>query len=153
MPPIRLNKYLASIGIASRRQIDLMTSQNRITINDKVATLGQKVVPSDIIKVDSILIRHSTLEIRHFYYFLLNKPPGYLSTTSDTHVRPTVLDLVKSPVRLFPVGRLDADSSGLILLTNCILKSLRHFFSFFSLSIAEWTSLVSSKYTSLLTRY
>jgi len=112
----RLNKYLASLGIASRRQIDEYTTLGRIKINGRLALLGNKIDPDiDKIEVDNKLISSIPPKL---VYIALNKPIGILSTTKDTHGRPTVIDLVKSPHRLFPVGRLDADSSGLILLTN-----------------------------------
>jgi len=114
--PIRLNKYLASLGIASRRQIDKYVTEGRIYINGNLAKLGDKVDPNtDLIKVDGKLVSTTAPKL---VYIALNKPVGVISTAKDTHNRNTVIDLVKSPYRLFPVGRLDADSSGLILLTN-----------------------------------
>jgi len=116
MAQIRLNKYLASQGVASRRKIDQMVSERRIFINNTPATLGQKVDPQkDIIKVGSKTIAFQPPKLT---YIILNKPKGYLSTTRDDRSRPTVTSLVKSPTRLFPVGRLDIQSTGLILLTN-----------------------------------
>lgn len=116
MAQIRLNKYLASQGVASRRKIDQMVSENRILINNSPATLGQKIDPQkDIIKVGHKVISYQPPKLT---YIILNKPKGYLSTTRDDRSRPTVTSLVKSPTRLFPVGRLDIQSTGLILLTN-----------------------------------
>ena len=116
MVKIRLNKYLASQGIASRRKIDQMVSENKIFINNIPATLGQKIDPQK----DDIKINHQTLHSRppQLTYLILNKPKGYLSTTADDRSRKTILHLVNSPLRLFPVGRLDYQSTGLILLTN-----------------------------------
>lgn len=116
MAQIRLNKYLASRGIASRRKIDQMVSQNKIFINNMPATLGQKIDPQkDIIKLGHKIISFQPPKLT---YIILNKPKGYISTTRDDRSRPTVTSLVKSSVRLFPVGRLDIQSTGLILLTN-----------------------------------
>ncbi len=113
---IRLNKYLASIGIASRRQIDTLISQGKFSVNNSPAQLGQQIDPEkDLIKFGEKTINPQKTE---FEYIILNKPKGYLSTTRDTHTRKTILDLVKSKNRLYPIGRLDKDSEGLILLTN-----------------------------------
>lgn len=113
---VRLNKYLASLGVASRRRIDELITQSRVIVNQKIATLGQKIDPQkDIILLDSKSIK--TIN-QKFEYLILNKPVGVLTTTSDDRGRQTVLDLVKSNTRLFPVGRLDYNSSGLVLLTN-----------------------------------
>lgn len=114
--PTRLNKYLASLGIASRRQIDKYVTLGRIKINGNLAKLGDKINPKvDRIEIDNKLISSTPPKL---IYIALNKPVGVLSTTKDTHNRKTIISLVSSPYRLFPVGRLDADSSGLILLTN-----------------------------------
>lgn len=113
---IRLNKYLASIGIASRRQIDTLISQGKFTVNEKTAQLGQQIDPQkDKIMFGQKLIENQVFELE---YLILNKPRGYLSTTKDTHTRKTILDLVKTKNRLYPIGRLDKESQGLILLTN-----------------------------------
>lgn len=116
MPSIRLNKYLASIGIASRRKIDAFTAEKRILINDRIAVLGDKVDPEvDKIQVDKkiILPQPQTL-----VYYAVNKPIYVLSTTSDDHGRRIITDYVPNTYRVFPVGRLDFESTGLILLTN-----------------------------------
>lgn len=115
---IRLNKYLASIGVASRRKVEEMITQGRVQVNGKfISELGTKVDPiMDKILVDGEEIK----EKNELVYLILNKPKGIVSTTDDEHNRTTVLDLIKSASkqRLYPVGRLDQDSSGLILLTN-----------------------------------
>jgi len=116
MPSIRLNKYLASLGIASRRKIDEFTSSGRITINNRPAVLGDKVDPEiDIVVVDKKIIKPTPTTL---VYYLLNKPKFVLSTTTDNHGRKTVLDMVPPSPRVFPVGRLDNESTGLIILTN-----------------------------------
>jgi len=114
---IRLQKYLAQAGIASRRASENLILQGRIKVNGiTVKELGTKVNPeSDIIKVDGKIcnIKH------HFIYILLNKPKGVLTSVKDPFGRPTVLQLLKGvKERVFPVGRLDKDTEGLLLLTN-----------------------------------
>lgn len=113
---IRINKYLASQGIASRRQIDKYLQQGLILLNGQIAKLGDKINPS----IDKIIINGQTLEPKNTQkiYLALHKPIGYLSSTSDDRGRPTVMDLIKLPFRLYPVGRLDYNTSGLIILTN-----------------------------------
>lgn len=118
MSKIRINKYLASIGVASRRKIDEMVLQGKISINGSpIKTLGFKVDPEkDEIKVDNQKVHDR--EHNEKVYIALHKPKGIVSTASDEFGRKTVLDLVKIPQRIYPIGRLDQDSSGLILLTN-----------------------------------
>lgn len=112
---MRINKYLAHSGVCSRRQADELISQGRVSINeDVVKELGVKVSPEDIIMLDGKEVKLS----KKFEYFLLNKPIGYVSTVKDPHAEKTVLDLVKSEERLYPVGRLDKDSRGIIIITN-----------------------------------
>lgn len=112
---MRINKYLAHSGVCSRRQADELISQGRVSINeDVVKELGVKVSPEDIIKLDGKEVKLS----KKFQYFLLNKPIGYVSTVKDPYAEKTVLDLVKSEERLYPVGRLDKDSRGIIIITN-----------------------------------
>ena len=114
---IRLQKYLADAGIASRRKSEDLITAGRISVNDQVTTqLGVKISPDeDIIALDGKIIRPNAQLI----YIMLHKPEGVITSVSDPYNRPVVLDLVRDiPVRLFPVGRLDYDSSGLILLTN-----------------------------------
>lgn len=113
--PVRLQKLLARAGIASRRVVEEMISQGRVTVNGEVAELGRRADPyDDRIEVDGALIglRPDTV------WYLLNKPAGVVSTASDPQGRPVVVDLVPDDVRVFPVGRLDADTEGLLLLTN-----------------------------------
>jgi len=113
---MRINKYLSSIGIASRRAVDRLINEKRIRINGSMATLGDQVNPGkDKIEIDGRIINASKPV---FEYIILNKPEGVISSTVDTHQRQTVLDLVPHKSRLYPVGRLDYNSSGIILLTN-----------------------------------
>jgi 23S rRNA pseudouridine2605 synthase len=113
---MRLAKYLAAAGVASRRKCEQIIRAGRVQVNGIIATLPQaEATPADRVLLDGVEIKQRTGR----YYLLLNKPPGYLSTVTDTHNRPTVMDLVKDiPARLYPVGRLDADTAGLLLLTN-----------------------------------
>ena len=111
---MRLNKFLAACGIASRRDCDKLIAEGRVCVNGKAAVLGVDVSDSDCVTVDG---RQVTLKKNEYY--LLNKPKGYLSTVSDEKGRRTVLDLMPDTVgRIYPVGRLDYDSEGLLILTT-----------------------------------
>ena len=111
----RAQKALAAAGVASRRVCEEMIEDGRILINGVVATLGDKVDPNvDELRVDGAVVSIDSTRRT----VLLNKPKGVISTAGDTHGRPTVVELVDSEERLYPIGRLDADSEGLILLTN-----------------------------------
>ena len=115
--PDRLQKILAHAGIASRRKAEQLIAEGRVTVNGKVVTeLGTRADPaSDAIRVDGKRIRSE----QRFVYILLNKPKNVMSTSSDPQDRPTVMDYVaKVKERIYPVGRLDFASEGLILLTN-----------------------------------
>ncbi|MCH2627482.1 MAG: rRNA pseudouridine synthase [Acidimicrobiales bacterium] len=110
----RLQKVLARAGIASRRASEEMIQAGRVTINGQIAALGDKVADSDRIELDGIPV----LRDPNLVHYLLHKPRDVVSTASDTENRQTVVDLVPSGIRVYPVGRLDADSEGLIILTN-----------------------------------
>ena len=111
---MRLNKFLAACGIASRRDCDKLIAEGKVCVNGKAAVLGVDVSDSDCVTVDG---RQVTLKKNEYY--LLNKPKGYLSTVSDEKGRKTVLDLMPDNVgRIYPVGRLDYDSEGLLILTT-----------------------------------
>jgi len=110
----RLQKALARSGVASRRVSEDLIEAGRVTINGQVATLGDKVGQSDRIELDGIPV----LRDPDLVHYLLNKPRDVVSTVQDPQGRATVVDLVPSYARVFPVGRLDADSEGLIILTN-----------------------------------
>lgn len=116
-PSERLQKIIAAAGVASRRKAEELITSGRVAVNGKVVTeLGSKADPEqDHIRVDGKLIHQQK---RHAY-FLLNKPRGYVTTVSDPEHRPTVMDLVRGTGgRVYPVGRLDYASEGLLLLTN-----------------------------------
>lgn len=116
MEEIRLQKYLAECGVASRRKAEELISQGRVQVNGMIVTeMGKKVHRQDEIHVDGKLVRKEEKKV----YIALNKPVGYISSVKDQFGRPTVLDLVKDiNERVFPVGRLDYDTSGLLLVTN-----------------------------------
>ena len=117
MPPQRLQKIIAAAGISSRRKAEELITQGRVSVNGQTVTeLGSKAdLERDHIKVDGKLLQGAE---RHVY-LLLNKPKGYVTTVSDPEGRPTVMDLVKNVgARIYPVGRLDWASEGLLLLTN-----------------------------------
>lgn len=111
----RLQKVLAQAGLGSRRTCEDLIHARRVKVNGEVAVLGRRVdVDHDVIEVDG-----AQIGVRPgLVHYLLNKPKGVISTASDTHGRPTVLGLVPEEPRVFPVGRLDGDSEGLLLLTN-----------------------------------
>jgi len=114
---VRLQKIIADAGITSRRKAEALILEGRVTVNGQVMTeLGSKADPArDHVKVNGKLLRRAET----FHYILLNKPVGYLSTVSDPQQRPTVMDLVKGiRDRIYPVGRLDYNSSGIMILTN-----------------------------------
>lgn len=112
--PVRLQKLLANHGIASRRVIEEMIVEGRIYVNDEMAILGTKASLDDKIEIDdSPVVLNSEKK-----YFLLNKPLGVISTAFDEQGRQSVVDLIDTDLRIFPVGRLDANTTGLIILTN-----------------------------------
>ncbi|MDU2162619.1 pseudouridine synthase [Intestinibacter bartlettii] len=114
---MRINKYIALCGVASRRKAEELILAGRVTVNDEVMTeLSYKVdEENDIVKVDDKLIK----EDNKLVYILLNKPEGYITTVKDQFDRPSVLDLVSDiKERVYPIGRLDYETSGLLLLTN-----------------------------------
>ena len=115
MTVIRINKFLADSGISSRRKSEEYISQGRVAVNDKIVTeFSHKVdIEKDIVTLDGEKIKPK----KHIY-ILLNKPKGYITTVSDDRKRRTVMDLVKSKERIYPVGRLDYDTTGLLFLTN-----------------------------------
>ncbi len=114
----RINKFLAQNNIASRRKADILISAKRININGKVAVLGDVVDDTvDTVELDKKPINTKPIK-ENYEYLLLNKPKEVLSTVTDDRGRKTTKELVKSKNRLYPIGRLDYDSTGLILLTN-----------------------------------
>ena len=112
---IRLNKYLSEIGYCSRRAGDKLIESGRVFINNEVASLGQKINITDEIKIDDKLIEVKT---KRKIYLALNKPIGIVCTTDTRVEKDNIIDFINYPERIFPIGRLDKPSSGLILLTN-----------------------------------
>jgi pseudouridine synthase len=111
--PVRLNRYLASAGVGSRRAVDELIRAGRVTVNGAVAELGASVGEGDVVEVDGTRVAPEAL-----VYVMLHKPSGVVTTASDPQGRRTVVDLVDAGVRLFPVGRLDRETTGLLVLTN-----------------------------------
>lgn len=109
----RLQKVIAQAGICSRRNAEELIKDGKVKVNNEVATLGMQVESSDTITVCGKLIRKEEK-----VYFLLNKPRGVICTASDDKNRKTVVDLIKTDKRIYPVGRLDYDTTGALILTN-----------------------------------
>lgn len=115
MEEIRLQKYLAEAGIASRRKCEEYIEQGRVKVNNEIAKLGTKINP----EVDIVLFDNKKInKTEELVYILLNKPIGYVTTSKDQFSRDSVLDLVKVKQRIVPVGRLDMYTSGALLLSN-----------------------------------
>jgi len=111
----RIHKVLAHAGLGSRRACEALVASGRVTVNGHLATVGQRVSARDAIRVDG---RPVTADESPRAYYLLNKPTGVVSSSRDELNRPTVVDAVRAPERVYPVGRLDSQSEGLVLLTN-----------------------------------
>ena len=110
----RLQKVIASSGVTSRRKAEELIKQGKVKVNGEVITLlGTKVSSKDVIEVDNKIIMKEEKE-----YYLLNKPRGVITTNSDDKGRKTVRDLINTEARIYPVGRLDYDTTGVLLLTN-----------------------------------
>ncbi len=120
---VRLNKAISDTGFCSRREADKMIEQGRVTVNDTKGNLGDRVSPADILKVDGkALVQPETL-----IYIAFNKPKG-ITCTTELNIENNIIEFISHPQRIFPVGRLDKDSEGLIFLTsdgNMVNKILR----------------------------
>jgi 23S rRNA pseudouridine2605 synthase len=111
----KLQKILARVGYGSRRTCEELIEDGRVTVNGEVAELGRRIDPeTDLIEVDGAPVPVAP----GLVHYLLNKPAGVITTAEDTHGRPTVVELVPAEPRVFPVGRLDAETEGLLILTN-----------------------------------
>lgn len=113
--PTRINKYLSEIGHCSRRGADKLLEQGRITINGNVPELGEKVQEGDVVAVDGNVVGNRT---EKHVYIALNKPRGIVCTTDQRVEKDNIVDFVGHPQRIFPIGRLDKPSEGLILMTS-----------------------------------
>jgi 23S rRNA pseudouridine2604 synthase len=110
---LRINKFISESGLFSRREVDKWIMEKRVTINGVVAQLGSQVEEGDDVRMDNKPIKAKPKPV----YIVLNKPVGITSTT-ERHIKGNIIDFVNHPLRIFPIGRLDKDSDGLILLTN-----------------------------------
>ena len=111
----RLQKVIANLGYCSRRHAEELISQGKVLVNGEVVLeLGTKVGRSDVIEVEGMELSRE----KNYEYYLLNKPRGVVTTTSDDKGRKTVVDIINTNTRIYPVGRLDYDTTGLLLLTN-----------------------------------
>jgi 23S rRNA pseudouridine2604 synthase len=112
---ISLNKFISETGYCSRREADNLINTGRVLLNDRPAVLGNRYKPGDTVEVDGSYITAAKKEKR--VYLALNKPPG-ITTTTELHIKDNIISFVGYPQRIFPIGRLDKDSEGLIFLTN-----------------------------------
>ena len=110
---MRINKFISSTGLCSRREADELIKQGKVKINSNIAVIGQTVSPMDKVEVSGKLLKLKQKKI----YIALNKPRG-ITCTTERHIKGNIIDFVKHPERIFPIGRLDKESEGLILLTN-----------------------------------
>lgn len=113
MADMRVHRALAQAGVASRRAAEKLVAEGRVTVNGDVAEVGQVVRDVDVIAVDGRRVQAEPIRT-----YMLNKPMGVVSTASDPEGRPTVLDGLPDDIRLYPIGRLDIDTTGLLLITN-----------------------------------
>ncbi|MBR2674024.1 MAG: rRNA pseudouridine synthase [Mogibacterium sp.] len=112
---MRINQYIAAAGICSRRSADELIKKGRVKVNGSVLdVLGYHVQENDVVEVDGARVEPETKKV----YYLLNKPMGYVTSTADKEGKPIVTELVPDSVRVFPIGRLDLNTTGLLILTN-----------------------------------
>ena len=112
----RVQKVISKLGYASRREAEKLILEGKVLINDKIATLGDKVKDSDTIKINDILLDKTKANDK--VYYLLNKPRGIISSVKDEKGRKTVVSLIDTNKKIYPIGRLDYDTTGVLLLTN-----------------------------------
>jgi 23S rRNA pseudouridine2604 synthase len=111
----RINKYLSEVGYCSRRASDKLIDEGRVRINGQVPEKGTKVLPGDVVSVDGKIINEAT---KDFIYIAFNKPIGIVCTSDTIREKNNIIDFINYPQRIFPIGRLDKPSEGLIFLTN-----------------------------------
>ncbi|WP_111309879.1 23S rRNA pseudouridine(2604) synthase RluF [Confluentibacter sediminis] len=111
----RINKYLSEVGYCSRREADKLIEAGRVTINGTIPEMGTKISPTDVVHVDGKEISNTNTS---FVYLAFNKPVGIVCTTDTSVEKDNIIDFIKYPKRIFPIGRLDKPSEGLILLTD-----------------------------------
>ena len=111
----RLSKVIANSGYASRRKVDELIENKKVLVNGELAILGQKVNNNDVITIEGKVINQNK---GNYVYYLLNKPRGIITSNHDEKGRKTVVDLIETDVRIYPIGRLDYDTTGVLLLTN-----------------------------------
>ncbi|MFV0541825.1 MAG: pseudouridine synthase [Aestuariibaculum sp.] len=111
----RINKYLSEVGYCSRREADKLIEARRITINGSVPEMGTKIAPDDLVCVDGVPVKNTKSP---FVYLAFNKPVGIVCTTDTRVEKDNIIDYINYPKRIFPIGRLDKPSEGLILLTD-----------------------------------
>ena len=112
----RVQKVISNLGYTSRREAEKLIKEGRVYINDIKAEIGNQVKSSDIIKIDGVVLDKNKSNDK--VYYLLNKPRGVVSTVHDPNDRKTVIDLIEDERRIYPIGRLDYDTTGVLLLTN-----------------------------------
>jgi len=110
---MRLNRFISSTGLCSRREADKLIEEKRVQLNNQIATLGMRVEAEDQVTVDGERLEKRVKDI----YIAFNKPVG-ITCTTERHIKGNIIDFINYPERIFPIGRLDKDSEGLILLTN-----------------------------------
>ena len=110
---MRINKFFTEQGLCSRREADRLIAEGRVTINGRIAQLGDQVLPHDLVARDGTVLQRGNQPV----YIKYHKPVG-VTTTTESHVRRNIIAEIGHAARIFPIGRLDKDSSGLILLTN-----------------------------------
>lgn len=113
IPSVRLNKSISDTGFCSRRAADKLIEEGRVKLNGRVGVLGDKVTETDIVEVDGVPIKKQ----ERLIYIAFNKPRGVTCTT-ERHIKGNIIDYINHPERIFPIGRLDKESEGLIFLTN-----------------------------------